>query len=154
MYRDCCTISDYQKYLSRYTTPKYKTEAVEKMQYLRADEENRKKEKEKAEREKKRLRDADNSTFVACRSLDDYQAYVRSYPRGIHITEARNAISRIEKRRKNRKRIGIWTTVLAGIALIVTICGFVWGFENVLLVLIVLAMLVFAGIIQGFITAE
>lgn len=152
VYKDCCTSSDYQKYIYRYPNPKHRAEALEAMQRLYADEENRRREKEKAEREAKRLRDADNSAFIACKSLEDYRNYAKNYPRGIHISEARNAISVAEKKQKKRKKIGIWTAVFAGIALIITICGLIWGFENVLIVLMVLVILTISGLIEGAVT--
>ncbi len=144
VYNDCCSHSDYIRYLSRYPNARHKTEAQQEIDRLRNEEENRRRKKEEAEREAKRVREADDKAFYACKTEGDYRDYIKAHPYGLHRTEAEKRKNELEKQIRQKKVI-VWGAMIGGAILVIAICSLFWGVDGILasLLTIAIATLVF-----------
>ena len=107
MWDQCRTKDDYQRYLDRYPYGIYaskayvemlKAEKEEKRQKeeaakARFAEEQKRKEKERRERE----RAAEQDLWNKCQTKEDYERYLREYPNGRFVSNAKSIIAQREK---------------------------------------------------------
>ena len=64
----------------------------------------------------------------SCHTRANYEDYIKKYPLGAYVSEAKILIDKIERK---KKRISTWTYVILGIILVFVIIGLIWGFETV-----------------------
>ena len=75
---------------------------------------NKKKELEKAI-EGKNKQKADDNTFSSCSTKEQYELYLKQYPNGIHVEEAKSKIDELETKEKeeetSKKKRNIWMII-------------------------------------------
>ncbi|MEM9847819.1 MAG: hypothetical protein AAF847_08005 [Bacteroidota bacterium] len=96
VFKNCRSIRDYETYRSLYPQGRFRAEAQQKIEALRSEQE-----QERKEREAMRAEDSAWRTATREDTPASYNAYLFKYPNGRYAAKARQELDRIEKEAKD-----------------------------------------------------
>lgn len=87
----------------------------------------------------------------SCKTIGQYEAYLKKYPNGEYVIDAKHII---EDKTKRRLKIIIWSAVVIVAIVVLIIVGVIYGIETVWSILGILAVTVILGIVRFWISLD